>query len=181
MKTKNRPLDICATVTDWADIEAKAGYQGIEVWVDETRPVLQGARLTAWELSKAGVPYTLIADNMAGRLMAEVKVDLVITGADRVAKNLDFANKTGTYCLAILARYHNIPFYCAAPSSTFDPDCPDGSLIPLENRDADEILRCGQILIAPIDSPVHNPAFDVTPYTLIKGIITEKGIISTPE
>ncbi len=153
----------------------------IEVWVDETRPVLQGARLTAWELAKAGVPYTLIADNMAGRLMAEEKIDLVITGADRVAKNLDFANKTGTYSLAVLAKYHNIPFYCAAPSSTFDPDCPDGSSIPIENRGADEIRRCGSKLIAPFDSPVHNPAFDVTPHTLIEGIITENGIISPPE
>ncbi len=153
----------------------------IEVWVDETRPVLQGARLTAWEIAKAGVPYTLIADNMAGRLMAEGKIDMVIVGADRVAKNLDFANKTGTYSLAVLAKYHNIPFYCAAPSSTFDPDCPDGSSIPIENRGADEIRRCGKKLIAPFDSPVHNPAFDITPHTLIKGIITENGIIFPPE
>ena len=153
----------------------------IEVWVDETRPILQGSRLTAWELSKVGVPYNLIADNMAGRLMADRKIDLVITGADRISENLDFANKTGTYSLAVLAKYHNIPFYCAAPSTTFDPNCPDGSAIPIENRNGDEIRMCGNILTAPSDSPAYNPAFDITPHELIKGIITENGIIRPSE
>ncbi len=149
----------------------------IEVWVDETRPILQGARLTAWELSKAGVPYTLISDSMAGYLMAQGKVDIVITGADRVAANLDFANKIGTYSLAVLAHYHKIPFYAAAPSSTFDPNCPDGDCIVIENRSADEIRAVGKQIIAPGGAPVYNPAFDVTPHNLVTGIITEKGIL----
>jgi methylthioribose-1-phosphate isomerase len=149
----------------------------IEVWVDETRPVLQGARLTAWELSKAGVPFTLIADNMAGSLMAQGQVDVVITGADRVAVNLDFANKIGTYSLAVLANYHKIPFYAAAPSTTFDPNCPDGNCIAIENRSADEIRVVGSQIIAPSGTPVYNPAFDVTPHELVTGIITEKGIL----
>jgi methylthioribose-1-phosphate isomerase len=149
----------------------------IEVWVDETRPVLQGARLTAWELSKAGVPYTLISDSMAGYLMAQGKVDIVITGADRVAANLDFANKIGTYGLAVLAHYHKIPFYAAAPSSTFDPNCPDGDCIVIENRSADEVRVVGRQMIAPRGAPVYNPAFDVTPHNLITGIITENGML----
>ncbi len=152
----------------------------IEVWVDETRPILQGARLTAWELTKAGVPFTLISDNMAGYLMAQGRVDVVITGADRVAANLDFANKIGTYSVAVLAHHHKIPFYAAAPSSTFDPDCPDGSCIAIENRAADEIRIVGSQVIAPGGAPVYNPAFDVTPHELVKGIITENGIL-TPE
>lgn len=149
----------------------------VEVWVDETRPVLQGSRLTAWELAKAGVPHRLIADNMAGRLMADGKIDLVITGADRIARNLDFANKTGTYSLAVLARYHHVPFYCAAPSTTFDDECPDGRSIPIEHRAENEIRMCGNNLTAPKGSPVYNPAFDVTPHDLISGVITEKGIL----
>jgi methylthioribose-1-phosphate isomerase len=149
----------------------------VEVWVDETRPVLQGARLTAWELSKAGVPFTLIADNMAGNLMAQGRVDVVITGADRVAVNLDFANKIGTYSLAVLAHYHKIPFYAAAPSSTFDPNCPDGNCIEIENRSPDEIRIVGSQIIAPGGARVYNPAFDVTPHELVTGIITEKGIL----
>lgn len=149
----------------------------IEVWVDETRPVLQGARLTAWELSKAGVPYTLITDNMAAHVMAEGKVDIVITGADRVARNLDFANKIGTYGLAVLANYHNIPFYAAAPSSTFDPACPDGQAITIENRSPDEVKAIYGLPIAPPSSRAYNPAFDITPYSLISGIVTENGIL----
>lgn len=149
----------------------------IEVWVDETRPVLQGARLTAWELSKAKVPYRLISDNMAGHLMSAGQVDLVITGADRVAKNLDFANKIGTYTLAILARHHNIPFYSVAPSTTFDPSCPDGQSITIEMRGDDEIKRIGGFQIAPPASRVYNPAFDITPHELISGIITDRGIL----
>ena len=148
----------------------------IEVWVDETRPVLQGARLTAWELSKAKIPYKIITDNMAGHLMSGGKVDLVITGADRVAKNLDFANKIGTYALAVLAHYHGIPFYSAAPSTTFDSDCPDGQSIAIEVRGDDEIKEIGGFQIAPPDSQVYNPAFDITPHELISGIITDQGI-----
>ncbi|HBC47195.1 MAG TPA: S-methyl-5-thioribose-1-phosphate isomerase [candidate division Zixibacteria bacterium] len=149
----------------------------IEVWVDETRPILQGARLTAWELSKAGVPYTLISDNVAGSLMAQGRVDIIITGADRVAANLDFANKIGTYSLAVLAHHHKIPFYAAAPSSTFDPNCPNGKSIMIENRSPDEVRTIGSQVIAPNGAPVYNPAFDVTPHELVTGIITEKGIL----
>ena len=149
----------------------------IHVWVDETRPVLQGARLTAWELSKAGIPYTLISDNMAATLMAQGKVDIVITGADRVAANLDFANKIGTYGLAVIAKYHHVPFYAAAPSSTFDPHCPDGKCIEIENRAPDEVRMVGAQMIAPSGAQVYNPAFDVTPHELIDGIVTEKGIL----
>ncbi len=149
----------------------------IEVWVDETRPVLQGARLTAWELQKANIPHTLITDNMAGKLMSDGEVDLIIVGADRVAKNLDFANKIGTYGLAVLARYHNIPFYCAAPTSSFDPDCHDGKSIVIENRDGGEITNILDSRIAPTDTPVLNSAFDVTPRDLLTGLITENGII----
>lgn len=149
----------------------------IHVWVDETRPILQGARLTAWELSKAGIPYTLISDNMAATLMAQGRVDIVITGADRVAANLDFANKIGTYGLAVIAKYHKVPFYAAAPSSTFDPHCPDGKCIEIENRAPDEVRMVGAQMIAPSGAQVYNPAFDVTPHELIEGIVTEKGIM----
>lgn len=149
----------------------------IEVWIDETRPVLQGARLTAWELSKAKIPYKLITDNMAGHLMSGGQVDLVITGADRVAKNLDLANKIGTYTLAVLANHHDIPFYSAAPSTTFDPDCPDGQSIAIEIRADDEIKKIGSVQIAPPDARTHNPAFDITPHELISGIITDRGIL----
>jgi len=149
----------------------------IEVWVDETRPVLQGARLTAWELSKAGIPYKLISDNVAGHLMAEGKIDIVITGADRIAANLDFANKIGTYSLAVLAKHHEIPFYAAAPSSTFDAACPDGKSIVIEYRAAEEVTRIGQNQIAPTNAPVYNPAFDITPHELMTGLITEERIL----
>jgi len=151
--------------------------KSVQVWVDETRPVLQGSRLTAWELSRAKVPYKVIVDNMAGRLMADGKVDLVITGADRIANNLDFANKTGTYALAVLASYHKIPFYCAAPSSTFDPECPGGASIPIEYRNEDEIRILNGSQSTPFGADVYNPGFDITPHSLICGIITEKGIV----
>ncbi len=150
----------------------------IEVWVDETRPVLQGARLTAWELSRAKIPYKLITDNMAGHLMSAGRVDLVITGADRVAKNLDFANKIGTYALAVLAKHHDISFYSVAPSTTFDSDCPDGQSIAIEMREDDEIKKIGGSQVAPPDCQVYNPAFDVTPHGLIDGIITDQGILT---
>ncbi len=150
----------------------------IEVWVDETRPVLQGARLTAWELARAGVSHTLISDNASGMLMSENRINLIIVGADRVAKNLDFANKIGTYNLAVLAKYHNVPFYCAAPTSTFDRNCPDGGSIKIEMRDADEIRKISGVQISNPTTPAHNPAFDITPGNLLTGIITENGIIA---
>jgi methylthioribose-1-phosphate isomerase len=156
---------------------AKKDGKKFHVFVDETRPVLQGARLTAWELKKAGIPYTLICDNMAGYLMKQGKVDLVITGADRIAKNGDTANKIGTYSVAVLAKYHKIDFYIAAPYSTFDPEIKTGSEIPVEQRNADEVRAVRGERISPEDAPVYNPAFDVTPARLIKGFITERGII----
>ena len=151
-----------------------------EVYADETRPLLQGARLTAWELQQANIKVTLICDNMAGHLMSQGKIDLVITGADRIAANGDTANKIGTYSLAVLAKAHNIPFYIAAPSSTFDLSIPDGSCIPIEQRDPREITHPGNLQIAPSDINVYNPAFDVTPHKYIRAIITEKGLIESP-
>jgi len=152
----------------------------IHVYVDETRPVLQGARLTAWELLREGIPCTLIADNMAGFLMQRGKVDLVIVGADRIAVNGDTANKIGTYSLAILARAHGIPFYVAAPLSTIDPALPDGGTIPIEERNPDEVTHCGGVRTAPEGVAVWNPAFDVTPSNLITAIVTEAGLIRPP-
>lgn len=152
----------------------------LHVYVDETRPVLQGARLTAWELLREGVPCTLIADNMAGFLMQRGKVDLVIVGADRIAVNGDTANKIGTYSLAILARAHGIPFYVAAPLSTIDPALPDGGTIPIEERNPDEVTHCGGVRTAPEGVAVWNPAFDVTPGNLITAIVTEAGLIQPP-
>jgi methylthioribose-1-phosphate isomerase len=150
------------------------------VWVDETRPLLQGARLTAWELMKNGVKATLICDNMAASLMAAGEVDLVITGADRIAANGDTANKIGTYGVACLAERHNVPFYVAAPYSTFDPAIPDGSHIPIEQRSREEIVAPRGVQFAPEGVPVFNPAFDVTPAGLIKAIITDRGVLKVP-
>ncbi len=150
------------------------------VFADETRPVLQGARLTQWELSQAGVDVVLICDDMAGYAMRCGKIDIVITGADRIAGNGDTANKIGTYSLAVLAKKHNIPFYIAAPVSTFDLDIKDGSGIPIEQRNADEIRMIGDTRISKPDARVWNPAFDVTPADLIDGLITDKGIIEKP-
>ncbi len=156
---------------------AHEGGRRFRVWADETRPLLQGARLTAWELSAAGIEVTVICDNMAGRLMKDGQVDLVITGADRIAANGDTANKIGTYSLAVLAKAHGVPFYVAAPRSTFDLSLADGSAIPIEQRDPDEI-RCGfGRHTVPAKAKVYNPAFDVTPAELIRGLITERGII----
>jgi methylthioribose-1-phosphate isomerase len=149
----------------------------IRVVACETRPFLQGARLTAWELNRDHIPVHLITDNMAGHLMARKIIDGVITGADRIAANGDTANKIGTFSLAVLAGYHKIPFYVAAPLSTIDPDCPAGADIPIEERDPKEVRRCQGRQIAPIGIPVYNPAFDVTPADLITAIITERGII----
>lgn len=151
--------------------------RGFRVYADETRPLLQGSRLTAWELSRAGIDVTVICDNMAGLLMQQGKVDLVVTGADRIAANGDSANKIGTYSLAVLAKAHGIPFYIAAPSSTFDLSLADGSLIPIEERSPDEIRNGFGRKTAPDDVPCYCPAFDVTPAGLIRAIITERGLI----
>jgi methylthioribose-1-phosphate isomerase len=150
------------------------------VWVDETRPVMQGSRLTAWECDREGIPHRLIADVAAASVMARGEVDLVVTGADRIAANGDTANKIGTYGVAVLARHHGVPFYVAAPFSTIDPSLPSGALIPIEERDADEVRRVGTQQTAPSGSPVYNPAFDVTPASLISAIITERGIFRPP-
>lgn len=152
----------------------------IKVYSDETRPLLQGSRLTAWELKRSGVDVTTICDNMAAQVMREGKIDLVIVGADRIAANGDTANKIGTYGVAILAKHHKIPFYIAAPYSTVDLAIRDGSGIPIEERDGNEIRRGFGTLTAPADVSIYNPAFDVTPHSLITGIITEKGIIKKP-
>jgi methylthioribose-1-phosphate isomerase len=161
-------------------IEAHRLGNNIHVWVDETRPLLQGARLTTWELARAGVPYTLICDNMAGQVMKEGRIDLVMTGADRIAANGDRANKIGTYALAVLAHAHGIPFYIAAPGSTVDLSCPAEPDIVIEERDADEVRRCSGRLIAPADAPVYNPAFDVTPARYLDGIVTDRGVLRPP-
>ncbi|MEK7702136.1 MAG: S-methyl-5-thioribose-1-phosphate isomerase [candidate division NC10 bacterium] len=150
------------------------------VWVDETRPVMQGSRLTAWELVREGIPHRLIADVVAASLMARGEVDLVVTGADRIAANGDTANKIGTYALAVLAHHHRVPFYVAAPLSTIDPALPSGERIPIEERDAEEVRRVGAQQTAPAESPVYNPAFDVTPARLIAAIVTERGIFRPP-
>ena len=152
----------------------------IHVYADETRPWLQGARLTAWELMQSGIAVTLICDNMAGSLMQQGKVDLVITGADRIASNGDTANKIGTYSVAVLANYHHIPFYIAAPLSTIDTKIKSGKEIPIEERSGREITHIKDIQLAPEGITVFNPAFDVTPAGLIAGIITERGILTPP-
>ena len=150
------------------------------VWVDETRPVMQGSRLTAWECDREGIPHRLIADVAAASVMARGEVDLVVTGADRIAANGDTANKIGTYGVAVLARHHGVPFYVAAPWSTIDPALSSGSQIPIEERDGEEVRRVGAQQTAPSRSPVFNPAFDVTPASLITAIITEQGIFRPP-
>ncbi len=150
------------------------------VWVDETRPVMQGSRLTAWELLREQIPHRLVADVVAASLMARGEVDLVVTGADRIAANGDTANKIGTYALAVLAKHHGVPFYVAAPLSTIDPSLPSGASIPIEERDPAEVRRVGAQPTAPETSPVYNPAFDVTPAPLIAAIITERGVFRPP-
>ena len=150
------------------------------VWVDETRPVMQGARLTAWEMVQESIPHKLIADVAAGSLMARGDVDMVVTGADRIAANGDTANKIGTYAVAVLARHHGVPFYIAAPFSTIDPGLASGREIPIEERDAAEVRRTGAQQTAPDGTPVYNPAFDVTPAALITAIITERGVFRAP-
>jgi len=150
------------------------------LWVDETRPVLQGSRLTAWECVKDAIPHRLISDVAAASVMARSQVDLIITGADRIAANGDTANKIGTYSLAVLARHHGLPFYVAAPFSTIDPTLPSGAGIPIEERGAAEVRGVGTLRTAPEESPVFNPAFDVTPASLIAAIITERGVYRPP-
>ena len=152
----------------------------VEVLASETRPLLQGSRLTAWELGRAGIPVTVLADNMAASLMRADRVDLCLVGADRIAANGDVANKTGTYALAIAARHHGIPFYVAAPSSTVDPATATGGAIPIEQRHRDELAQMAGVMTAPDSALVYNPAFDVTPAALITGIITERGIARPP-
>jgi methylthioribose-1-phosphate isomerase len=152
----------------------------VTVLADETRPVLQGARLTAWELVREGIQTTVITDNMAGAIMRMRQIDLVVVGADRIAANGDTANKIGTYTLAVLAHAHAIPFYVAAPLSTIDLDTPDGDRIPIEERNAKEVTHLGGTQLTPIGALVRNPAFDVTPHRYISGIITERGIVRAP-
>ncbi|MGQ4857421.1 S-methyl-5-thioribose-1-phosphate isomerase [Enterobacter roggenkampii] len=165
---------------------ARAHLEGnvSNVWVDETRPLLQGGRLTAWELGELGVPYQLITDSMAASLMAKGQVDAVWVGADRIAANGDVANKIGTYSLAVLAKFHGIPFYVAAPQTTLDPDCPNGDAIPIEQRAASEVTGVagsfGAVQWAPENAKVYNPAFDVTPASLISGWVLDTGVV-TPE
>lgn len=161
--------------------EAKKKGRRFEVYADETRPLLQGSRLTAWELQQAGIKVTVICDNMAGSLMKQGKIQAVITGADRIAANGDAANKIGTYSISILAKHHGIPFYIAAPSSTFDLSIESGAQIPIEQRNAEEVIRCAGVQTAPEGVGVYNPAFDVTNAQNITALITEKGVIENPD
>ncbi|ANF21807.1 S-methyl-5-thioribose-1-phosphate isomerase [Thermococcus piezophilus] len=149
------------------------------LWVDETRPVLQGARLSAWEYHYDGIPLKIISDNMAGFVMQQGKVDAIIVGADRIVANGDFANKIGTYTLAVLAKEHGIPFFTVAPLSTIDMSLKSGKEIPIEERAKEEVLTCGGCKIAP-DVDVYNPAFDVTPHKYLTGIITDRGVVYPP-
>lgn len=160
--------------------QAKSEGRQFHVFADETRPLLQGARLTAWELQQAGIDTTLICDNAAAQVMREGRIDLVIVGADRIAANGDTANKIGTYGLAVLAEAHDIPFYVAAPTSTLDASLADGNGIPIEERDPAEVTSGFGRATAPTGIGVYNPAFDVTPASLIAGIITEYGIVTPP-
>lgn len=160
-------------------VASENGFR-IHVYADETRPLLQGMRLTTWELMASGVETTVICDSMAPFLMKQGKIDIIIVGADRIAANGDTANKIGTYGLAVAAHAHNVPFYIAAPYSTFDPAVPDGDTIPIEERESDEVITWRGELMAPRGVNVYNPAFDVTPAHLITGIITERGILRAP-
>ena len=158
----------------WAD------GKRFQVYADETRPMLQGARLTAWELIQANIPVTVLTDSMSGGLMKQRKIDLVIVGADRIAKNGDVANKIGTYSLAVLAHHHHIPFYVAAPTSTIDIQLASGEDIPIEERSEEEVSYIGRKRFTPKKAQILNPAFDVTPHSLIQGIVTEKGLLQKP-
>jgi methylthioribose-1-phosphate isomerase len=154
--------------------------RAVHVWVDETRPYLQGARLTAWELAQARVPHALIADGAAGHFIARGEVDVILVGADRIAANGDTANKIGTYPLAVLASRHDVPFLVAAPLSSVDLGTPDGVAIPIEERSPEEVTDLRGLRIAPPGTPARNPAFDVTPAELISAIVTEEGVLVTP-
>jgi methylthioribose-1-phosphate isomerase len=160
--------------------EAKAQGKKIRAYVDETRPLLQGARLTTWELMRAGIDTTLICDNMAASLMAKGEIDKIFVGADRIASNGDFANKIGTYSLAVLARHHKIPLYVVAPVSSIDVKAKSGREIPIERRDGDEVRKVLGNYIAPKTVKVYNPAFDVTPHAYVSAIITERGVFRKP-
>ena len=161
-------------------VKAHEAGKRVHVYADETRPLLQGARLTVWELMERGIDVTLICDNMAAQVMREGRIDLVITGADRIAANGDAANKIGTYGVAVLAKAHGIPFYVAAPWSTFDLELAHGDEIPIEQREPAEVTHGFGRATAPEGARVYNPAFDVTPAEYITGIITERGIIERP-
>jgi len=161
-------------------IRAREQGKNIKVFATETRPLLQGARLTVWELKRADVPVTLITDSMAGYFISRGEIDCVIVGADRIAANGDTANKIGTYTLAVLAKENGIPFYVAAPTTTIDPSLASGDEIPIEQRSAEEVTHIQGIRIAPEGVPAANPAFDVTPSRYITAIITEKGIVREP-
>ena len=175
------PLATGGAGTAGAVIAAAAGAGLIEmVWVDETRPLLQGARLTAWELQRAGIPYRLVTDSSVGALMARGLVDRVIVGADRIAANGDVANKIGTYPIAVLADRHDVPFYVAVPLSTIDPATPTGAEIPIETRSPDEVTSLDGHAIAPREAAAHNWAFDVTPAALVTAIVTEAGVLEPP-
>lgn len=150
----------------------------LHVYVDETRPLLQGGRLTTWELQQAGIPYTLITDNMAAMLMQQKKIDKVFLGADRVARNGDFANKIGTYSVAVNAHYHQVPFYPVAPYSTIDLQCPTGQEIPIEERAAEEVRGYSTTQWAPEGALTYNPAFDVTPVQLVTALVTDRGVFT---
>jgi methylthioribose-1-phosphate isomerase len=160
-------------------VAAERGLR-LEVFVDESRPLLQGSRLTAWELGRAGIPVTVLTDGMAASLMRERGVDLCIVGADRIAANGDVANKIGTYGLAIAARYHDVPFVVAAPTSTLDPATATGTAIIIEQRTADEVRCIGGVQTTPSSANVYNPAFDVTPAGLVSAIVTDRGIYRAP-
>lgn len=160
--------------------EATRQGKRLQVYADETRPLLQGARLTAWELGRGGVDVTLITDNTAGWVMREGRVDMVIVGSDRIARNGDVCNKIGTYSVAVLAREHSVPFFVVAPLSTFDLTLSDGSHIPIEERPSAEVTDPFGHRIAPEDCKVYSPAFDVTPARLVSGIVTEVGVIHSP-
>ncbi len=153
---------------------------GPHVWVDETRPLWQGSRLTAWELGRAGISHAVLPDSAAATLMAGGKVDIVLVGADRIARNGDVANKVGTYALAVLARHHEVPFHSVAPTSSFDPACPTGAEIRIEHRDAAEVTAPFGVPVAPAGSPAFNPAFDVTPAALVTGYVSERGMVHPP-
>jgi methylthioribose-1-phosphate isomerase len=161
--------------------EATEQGKRVAVFADETRPLLQGARLTAWELMESGIDVTLITDGTAGRVLAEGRVDAVFVGSDRIARNGDVCNKIGTYSVAILAREHGVPFYVVAPLSTFDRDLTEGAMIPIEERPAEEVARGFGPPTAPEGVKVYNPAFDVTPARLVSAIVTEEGLISEPD